>query len=144
MKDFRLLLLDSRVAFNRFICIKMGIGQLFDAQHFFQCSAAFPECFAGALKSLDVTHRNRAGRDATEASHGQVDLHRNPTVTLATRDRDKATGYHSFSMGVAVCQRQATSLPLPRARRGQNRQEVYFMQMLSDATKRLPIGVKAA
>ena len=61
---------------TRFICIKLGIGELFDAQHFFKCSAAFPECFAGALKSLDVTHRNRAGRDATEASHGQVDLHR--------------------------------------------------------------------
>ena len=71
---FALLRLDSCVAFNGFICIKMGIGQHFDA-HYFKCSAAFPGCFAGALKSLDVTHRNKVERGATEMSHGQVDLH---------------------------------------------------------------------
>ena len=73
---------------TEFICIKMGIGQLFDVQHFFKCSAAFPQCFAGSSKSLDVTHRNIVECGATEMSHGQVDQYRNGDRMLAFKRRE--------------------------------------------------------
>ena len=53
---------STSTGWSRFICIKMGIGRIFGRAAIFKCSAAFPGCFAGALKSLDVTQRNKAER----------------------------------------------------------------------------------
>ena len=56
LKGFRLLLLDSRVTFNRFIFIKMGIGQLFWRAAFFQMQRRLPGMLCGSTNTLQNTH----------------------------------------------------------------------------------------